>query len=243
MAKIYKVGGCVRDQIMGLNTNDIDFTFVCENSDSVEEGWNEMVSWLKENKFEIFLETPECYTIRAKFPDSHMNAGMVADFVMARKEVGYYEGTRRPILELGTLYDDLERRDFTVNAIAMDDEGLMIDPFNGKEDIYNLILRTPLNPSVTFLDDPLRVFRAMRFSVTKNMAFDKELYNGFKNPKLLPKIKETVSQERIRTELEKMLKFDTAVGLKIIHRMEFHIPGFYELLVRDGMWLQPTFKQ
>ena len=77
-------------------------------------------SHLRKEGFEIFLVTPDCYTIRAKFPEGYKYQG-VADFVMARKEVGYVPGTRTPIVEPGNLYDDLSRRDFTVNAMVLYD--------------------------------------------------------------------------------------------------------------------------
>ena len=135
MAQIFKVGGCIRDKFLGIESKDIDFTFVCEESQTVEQGWSEMRSWMLERGFEIFLETQDCFTIRAKFPKDHQFSGLVADFVMARKEVGYVEGTRRPILELGTLEDDLLRRDFTLNALAEDIDGNIIDLFGGIEDL------------------------------------------------------------------------------------------------------------
>jgi len=118
MSKIFEVGGCVRDELLGVHTNDIDFTFVLDNtSQSIDEGWEQMLTHLKVEGFKIFLETKDCFTVRAKFPKGHKNEGLVADFVMARKEVGVIDGTRKPILELGTLEDDLTRRDFTLNAL------------------------------------------------------------------------------------------------------------------------------
>ena len=95
MAEIFFVGGCVRDEILGIDSKDIDFTFVLDNlSKTVEEGFQEMTQWMKDRGYEIFLSTPEMFTIRAKFPKDHKFNGLVADFVMARKEVGYQEGTR-----------------------------------------------------------------------------------------------------------------------------------------------------
>jgi tRNA nucleotidyltransferase/poly(A) polymerase len=136
MPKIFKVGGCVRDGLLGVKTKDIDFTFVLDDlNKTVEEGFKEMEQWMIDEGFTIFLSVPEMFTIRAKFPTDHKFAKLDADFVMARKEVGYVEGTRRPILELGTLEDDLLRRDFTLNAMAEDIDGNLIDIFGGIDDL------------------------------------------------------------------------------------------------------------
>jgi tRNA nucleotidyltransferase/poly(A) polymerase len=243
MAQIYKVGGIIRDKILGLHSDDIDFTFVCENSTTIEEGWLEMVNWMTERNYKIFLETPDCFTIRAKFPKGHTNEGLVADFVMARKEVGYIEGTRRPILELGTLEDDLTRRDFTVNALAEDIDGNIIDLFNGLEDLKKGILRTPINAKKTMMDDPLRILRALRFMITKNMFPASELWVAIQQPHILEKLEKTVSKERMREEIAKMFQFDTVRSFKLLMDVEGIIPGFLDLIFKDGMKLIPTFKK
>lgn len=98
---------------------------------------------------------------------------------MARKEVGYVPGTRTPIVEPGNLYDDLSRRDFTVNAMAKDpDTGEIIDYFYGKHDITNALIRTPLDPVTTFDDDPLRILRAIRFAVTKRFTIEQTTWQA-----------------------------------------------------------------
>jgi len=244
MAEIFKVGGCVRDTLLGLNSNDIDFTFVCGNSQTVEDGWGEMITWLTENKFEIFLKTPDCFTIRAKFPKDHQFEGLVAEFVMARKEVGYMKGTRRPILELGTLEDDLIRRDFTVNAIAEDIDGTLIDPFGGVEDLKTGLLRTPTDAKTTMMEDPLRILRALRFSLTKNLHITMGLRDAMKQPNILKKLEQTVSQERIREEIAKMMKFDSVQTMRILVDVDRDwIPGLLQLTFKDNMWLEPTTKK
>lgn len=244
MAQIFEVGGCIRDELLGLSSKDIDFTFVCENSQSVEEGWAEMVTWMMDRGFEIFLQTPDCFTIRAKFPVGHQHEGLVADFVMARKEVGYVEGTRRPILELGTLEDDLVRRDFTVNAIARDIEGQLIDPFGGVEDLKSEILRTPTDAKITMMDDPLRILRALRFSLTKGLEIHTDIMEAMLQPEILDKLAQTVSQERIREEVAKMMKFDTVKTMKMLVDVDQHlIPGLLQLTFKDNMWLEPTTKK
>jgi poly(A) polymerase len=245
MPKLFRVGGCVRDNILGVKSKDIDFTFVLDNLDqTVESGFLEMESWMIVNGFTIFLSVPEMFTIRAKFPKDHIFSGLDADFVMSRKEVGYVEGTRRPILELGTLEDDLIRRDFTLNAMAEAEDGTLIDLFGGQEDLKNGILRTPLDPKITLMDDPLRIMRALRFSITKGFDIHPNIYQAMEQPEILEKLRVTVSAERIRDELYKMLKHDTPKTIRRLEDIDQHcIPGFLDLVFGRGLWLEPTFKK
>ncbi len=237
MSKIYKVGGIIRDQLLGLNSKDIDFTYVPENvNQTVENGFKEMESYLKQEGYEIFLSTPEMYTIRAKFPKNHKNSGMVADFVMARKEVGYIPGTRRPILEIGSLYDDLERRDFTVNAIAEDENGVLIDPFAGQRDLKLKILRTPQSIQKSFDDDPLRILRAIRFAITKDLEIGLEMWDKISSYHYDEKMY-TVSIERIREELYKCFAYDTKQTLWFLN--QFPSLSFY-IFKNNVLWLKPT---
>jgi len=240
--KIFEVGGCVRDEILGVKSKDIDFTVVLDNTDqSVDDGWDQMVSFLKEEGYQIFLETKDCFTVRAKFPVGHVNEGLVADFVMARKEVGYVLGTRKPILELGTLYDDLIRRDFTVNALAKDMDGNIIDHFDGVEHLKKGLLVTPLNPMKTMMDDPLRILRALRFSLTKDLEVHTDIMESMKQPDILDKLKKTVSQERIREEITKMMMCDTIKTIKLLVDIDRdYIKGFLDIVFKDTMWLKPT---
>jgi tRNA nucleotidyltransferase/poly(A) polymerase len=242
--QIFKVGGCVRDKFLGVDSKDIDFTFVLDELDeTVEQGFQIMTEWMTERGFEIFLSTPDCFTIRARFPKDHQFNGMVADFVMARKEVGYVEGTRRPILELGTLHDDLLRRDFTVNAIAESVDGEIIDPFGGVADLKLGILRTPLPAEQTMMDDPLRILRALRFQITKGFSIHEDIWMAMAQPEILEKLKTTVSAERIRDEVFKMMKQDTPMTIKVLSLVDNHsIPGFIDLVFGRGLWLKPTFE-
>lgn len=240
--KIYLVGGAVRDKLLGLKPKDLDYVVVLDNINlSVEEGFKVMENYLVQNFYGIFLSTPEMFTIRAKFPTGHKNQGMDADFVLARKEVGYVEGTRRPILELGTLFDDLQRRDFTINAMAEDEEGVIIDPFNGRLDLENKILKTPVDPNITLLDDPLRVLRAMRFSVTKGMRIDNYLREAIQNKDVWIKMFDVVSEDRMREEFLKMFSFDTEKALKMLYKygMVYSTPIF-NICFSGDMWLKPT---
>jgi tRNA nucleotidyltransferase/poly(A) polymerase len=240
MIKLFEVGGCVRDELLGVHTKDIDFTVVLDDiNQTVDQGWNIMLTFLKDQGFKIFLETKDCFTVRAMFPKGHQHEGLVADFVLSRKEVGVINGTRKPILELGTLSDDLMRRDFTVNALAKDENGLIIDEWRGLQALQQKTLRTPLDPMVTLMDDPLRLLRALRFSITKGFRIATPLMDAMLQKGLLDKLSEVVSQERMREEVQKMMQHDTVKSLKLLSS----IPGLIEVVFSNGLWLMPTMKK
>lgn len=240
MPKIYKVGGCVRDKILEIDSKDIDFTFVLDDTNmSVDDGFAQMYKWLSDEGFQIFLSTPDCFTIRAKFPNNHQYEGMVADFVMARKEVGYIPGTRKPILKIGTLEDDLIRRDFTLNALAEDEDGNIIDLFGGIDDLRRGYLRTPLDCKVTFDDDPLRILRAIRFCITKGFYIGVYMDGVIQDYDYETKMK-VVSIERIREELLKCFKHDTINTLRLLHEY----PSLRNYIFANNiLWLKPTFEK
>jgi len=241
--QIFEVGGCIRDEFLGIHSKDIDFTYVVnDKSLTVEQGFQNMKNHLLDKGFKIFLETPDCFTIRAKFPSGHSNQGLVADFVMARKEIGYIPGTRKPLLEVGSLRDDLIRRDFTLNALAKDLNGNIIDLFDGIKHLKMGLLVTPLDPAKTFIDDPLRMIRALRFSITKNFTISPKVWKAMFIPGLINKLSEVVSQERIREELNKMFKHDTVKSLRLLNEIDKIEPKLMKVLFKDGMWLMPTMK-
>ena len=242
MFKFYEVGGKVRDEILGLQSKDVDYVAVpndnlLEKYKSAHEMFVVLETYLTNEKFEIFLSTPDCFTVRAKFPKDHKYQG-VADFVMARKEIGYVEGTRTPIVVPGTLKDDLERRDFTVNAMAKDENGDIIDLFNGKMDIDRMVLVTPLPPKQTFDDDPLRILRAIRFAITK--GFSLKYLDYYINNYNYEKKMGVVSSERIREELYKCFKHDTMDTLDTLN----DYPTLKRYIFENKlMWLKPTMEQ
>ena len=239
--KFYEVGGKVRDEILGLQSKDVDYVAVpsdtlLEKYKSAHEMFIILETFLTNEKFEIFLSTPDCFTVRAKFPKDHKYQG-VADFVMARKEIGYVEGTRTPIVVPGTLKDDLERRDFTVNAMAKDDNGEIIDLFDGMKDLGKMVLSTPLPTKQTFDDDPLRVLRAIRFAITKGFSL-KHLDYYINNYDYGTKMK-VVSSERIREELLKCFKHDTMLTLDMLN----DYPTLKRYIFENKlMWLKPTME-
>jgi len=240
---MYEVGGKVRDEILGLTSKDVDYTVVpsedlLKDIGSPHTMFNILEGFLKEEGFEIFLVTPDCFTIRAKFPKNHKYQG-VADFVMARKEIGYISGTRTPIVKPGTLYDDLERRDFTLNALAKDEDGTIIDYFNGIKDLNEGVLKTPLKTKETFNDDPLRILRAIRFSITKGFRITPNMAIVIENYNYEDKM-DVVSVERIREELFKCFKHNTLETLRVLS--EF--PTLKNYIFKDNiLWLKPTMEQ
>ena len=248
MFEFYEVGGKIRDELLGLASKDVDYVAVpskecyysihpCKAPNTPAELMLQTLRrYLEEQKFEIFLVTPSCYTIRAKFPKDYKYQG-VADFVMARREVGYIPGTRTPIVEPGNLYDDLSRRDFTVNALAKDpDTGKIIDYFGGMEDLKYRCLRTPLDTEITLNDDPLRILRAIRFKITKNFSFHSDLDASIMCYPYEERMG-VVSEERIREELAKCFKYSTYKTLQVLETYDSLRDYIFK---NTNLWLKPT---
>ena len=243
MFEFFEVGGKIRDEILGLKSKDVDYVAVPNETHLREyteasDMFQVLSDYLTAEKFEIFLETPGCFTIRARFPEGHKYEG-VADFVMARKEIGYIQGTRTPIIKPGTLFDDLERRDFTLNAMAKGDDGKIIDFFNGLEDLKERILRTPLPVRQTFDDDPLRILRALRFSITKGFKISSDIRVAIHQYDYEDKMG-VVSAERIREELLRCFKYDTLATIEMLNKY-FRLRDY--IFKTTQLWLKPTFEK
>lgn len=249
--EMFEVGGCVRDEILGLNSKDIDFTVVLPPG-SYRDPFRFMAEELEKQGFEIFLETPEFLTIRARFPKKELkmngdealnrfqfaNPGLTADFVLARKESGYSDGRRPDEVRPGTLEDDLARRDFTMNAIARNSDGFLIDPFNGREDIRLRIIRAVGNPYDRIVrEDALRGLRALRFAVTKKFRIDPMVSAVIDTAEFRTALR-SVSTERQREELDKMFKVNTIVSLRLIQKHGLEETLFFG----TGLRLMPTLK-
>jgi len=224
-AKFYLVGGAVRDEIMGLKSKDLDYAVEAESFDAMREA-------ILQRGGTIFLETPQYFTIRALVPK--MGA---CDFVLCRKDGEYVDGRRPETVVMGSLYDDLARRDFTMNAIAKGEDGAYIDPFGGMKDIKRAVLCCVGNPYDRFNDDYLRILRAIRFSVVKNMRIDIDVHNAILS--LRTKVAE-VSVERIREELLKAFMFNTIETLHILDQYGLEKILFTKKL---GLRLKPTLEE
>jgi len=213
--KMYMVGGYVRDKMLGVESKDIDYTVVLEDYEirQLEGGsvtpFEYMVSVLRDAMgFEIFLETPPYLTVRARFPKGHKHSGTTADFVLARKEGKYTDGRRPDKVTPGTLQDDLARRDFTINAMALDEDGKLIDPFGGKEDLEHRLIRCVGEPDDRIAEDALRALRALRFAITKGMRIELRLRHVLHSKLCAFLVENTIADERISDEVSKMLRHD-----------------------------------
>ena len=202
----FVVGGFVRDKLIGRNCKDIDI--VCLG-DAIELA----------KAYQHMLPSKPYLSWFKNFGTAHLNVdGYDVEFVGARKE-SYLAHSRNPIVEPGSLQDDQERRDFTINAFAFDvsDNAYnIIDPFNGMNDLNDGIIRTPTSPEKTFSDDPLRMMRAIRFASQLGFTIHSETWLGIIDASHRIKI---ISQERITDEFNKvMLSPKPSIGLDLMFK-------------------------
>ncbi|GGG95713.1 CCA tRNA nucleotidyltransferase [Pedobacter zeae] len=250
----YVIGGFVRDLFLNRPSKDIDVVVV---GSGIE--YAEAVGRKLSTKVAVFKNFG---TANIKYQD------LEVEFVGARKE-SYRSDSRKPIVEDGTLEDDQLRRDFTINALAINLNakhfGELLDPFDGVKDLENKLIRTPLDPEITFSDDPLRMMRAIRFASQLNFDIDQAALQAIKTQKQRISI---VSKERITDEMNKIILskkpsvgfkhlFDTGLlhiifpqmaqlyGVEII-KGKGHKDNFYHTLevldniceVTDDLWLR-----
>lgn len=189
----YAIGGYVRDIFLHRPSKDIDIVTVgkgIELAGAVKKALG------KKAKLSIFKNFG---TAQIKYKDTEI------EFVGARKE-SYERNSRKPVVEDGTLEDDQNRRDFTINALAIclnrNRFGELLDPFGGLRDMENLIIRTPLDPDITFSDDPLRMLRAIRFSTQLGFDIEPDTFDAITRNK--DRI-EIISKERVIDELNKII--------------------------------------
>jgi poly(A) polymerase len=218
----YVVGGFVRDTLLGRKSKDIDFVCVGSGIALAQAVQKKLKGASHVNVYKNFG------TASIHHQDFNL------EFVGARKE-SYRTDSRKPIVEDGTLRDDQFRRDFTINALAISlnkgSEGQLVDPFDGVGDLKRKIIRTPLEPEITFSDDPLRMMRAIRFASQLKFDISPETFEAIKTQKERIKI---VSQERITDELNKMILAPVpSYGFKLM----FHA-GLLELIFPEFTRLQ-----
>lgn len=240
--QFFKVGGCVRDQLLGIPTKDIDFSVVAQPGLFTDAAiaFESLGEFLESQGFRIFDRRPEFLTIRAQIPKDNplRNLAKDADFVLARKEGPYSDGRHPDWVLPGSFEDDIFRRDFTANALAIGVDGRIIDIVGGVADIEHRQLRFVGNAEDRIREDGLRVIRAFRFRVTKGFTMAPGQGDILKSEfaaEMLAKVK----AERIREELIKMFQFDSLRSVQILGSL----PDFTQRAIfRDGLRLDATFK-
>lgn len=243
MFQFAEVGGAVRDKFLGLDSKDVDFVAIPRNPDfhrNADDAFNNLVKHLKWVGFKVFLETPQFFTVRAQVPTGHplKNRTNVADFVLARKDGPSSDGRRPDFVLPGTLFDDLQRRDFTINAMAiLDDE--LVDPFGGRGDLNNKLIRFVGNPMDRIAEDGLRVMRALRFAITKDFQLEFNTHQAIRSA-FATEMLAKVSVERIRDELDKMFAKNVTQTMRLLTTFD---DAFLNVVFRDHLTLMPTLKQ
>ncbi|MCU0431673.1 MAG: CCA tRNA nucleotidyltransferase [Cytophagaceae bacterium] len=219
----YIVGGFVRDLLLKRPCKDIDVVCVGSGIELAQQMAADIGPQANVSFFKNFG------TAMLRFQDWEV------EFVGARKE-SYQRDSRKPIVENGTLEDDQNRRDFTINAMAISlnekSIGTLLDPFDGLRDLSRKIIRTPLNPDITFSDDPLRMLRAVRFAAQLNFDIEPDTFEALNRNKERLSI---VSMERICTELNKMIEVPKpSYGFKLLFSSGLLHQFFPELVALQG---------
>ena len=221
----YVIGGFVRDLILERQEpKDIDF--VCVGSGIK----------LAEKVAELLPEKPKVQVFKNFGTAMIKLQDLELEFVGARKE-SYRADSRKPIVENGTLQDDQNRRDFTINAMAIqlnkENFGTLLDPFNGIDDLQNKIIRTPLEPNITYSDDPLRMMRAVRFATQLDFFIEENSLQAIKDNAERLNI---ISQERITDELNKIiLAKKPSKGLKLLFNTKLLHQFFPKMVELHGI--------
>ena len=221
----YVIGGFVRDIFLQRGSKDIDVVVIGSGIELAQK----VAAKAGKPKVSIFKNFG---TAMLKFKDIEV------EFVGARRE-SYNRDSRNPIVEDGSLEDDQKRRDFTINALALslhkDNFGELLDPFGGIDDLDNKIIKTPMDPMITFSDDPLRMMRAIRFATQLNFKISDETFEAIKKNKDRIHI---ISKERIIEELNKIvLSNKPSIGFKLLEEcglLKLIFPEFQRLKGRES---------
>lgn len=216
----YVVGGFVRDLFLNKQNDDVDFVVVGSGVEMVKA----VGKYFGINKYDYY----------ESYGTAKINiGGYEFEFVGARKEF-YHRESRNPIVEDGTIQDDMDRRDLTINDIAIQvnssNFGKLLDPYNGLQDLQDGIIRTPLDPNITFSDDPLRMLRAVRFTSRFNFKMEDKTFKAIYDNRERLSI---ITKERITEELRKMITGNNpAMAFELLYKtglLELVLPEVYNL--------------
>lgn len=218
----FVIGGFVRDLLLGHSSKDIDIVVVGRGVDLALEV-AEKAGIIKLKVFKNFG------TAMIRFDD------LEVEFVGARRE-SYNRNSRKPVVEDGTLEDDQKRRDFTINALGISlnkkTYGQLIDPFNGLKDLKDKIIRTPLDPDITYSDDPLRMMRAIRFATQLDFTIEEKSFEAINRNAQRIKI---VSAERVIDELNKIIRSSRpSIGFNLLLKSGLLQIIFPEMVALQG---------
>jgi tRNA nucleotidyltransferase/poly(A) polymerase len=227
------VGGWVRDQFIGRPSKDVDFAVEASS-------YKEMKDWLESNDYEIKCEEPQYFRIKARPPEGHKYRKYVCDYLLTRSDGLYTDGRRPDSVEISDIFTDLSRRDFSINSIAINvDTNEVIDPYNGRKDIENKILRPVGDVAERMEEDPLRIIRAIRFISQLGFKPSYNLRLYLKSSQAAQQIKR-VEMERVRQELERAFRYDTSKTLETLYSNCHR--GISTYIFSTGLWLLPTTK-
>ncbi|MBB3188569.1 CCA tRNA nucleotidyltransferase [Microbacter margulisiae] len=220
----YVIGGYVRDKLLHRSSKDIDIMVV---GSGIALAQKVALKWKRHSTLSVFKT----------FGTAQLKAGSLEiEFVGARRE-SYNKNSRKPIVEDGTLDDDQKRRDFTINTLAISlsskTKGELLDPFHGIDDLNQKIIRTPLDPDITFSDDPLRMLRAIRFATQLEFQIESNTFASIKKNCERVNI---VSAERIADELNKIMAANhPSIGFKLLDDSGLLSIIFPELIALKGV--------
>lgn len=242
--KLYLTGGAVRDHLMKLEpSNDVDF---CVEAESYEA----MRDWLVARGLRVWQERPEYVTVRGQLPlrvlgkfggilAARLGDAVDADFTLCRKETMYSDGRHPDTVTPCDVLTDLNRRDFTVNAVAVTENGEFLDPHQGVKACRLGLLSCVGEPEERFDEDPLRMLRAIRFAVTRNLRITSYVDKALRKPELLNRLR-LLPVERVHHELARAFQASTHRTLTLLEQYPF-----LTLTVFAGskLWLKPTLEQ
>ncbi len=243
--RMFLVGGSVRDFVMGRQSSDVDFAVEASTFD-------EMVLKLRDMGLKVWQARPEFVTLRGAMPyrmlagkytfdrewSGDPNGIVNADFTLCRAETMYTDKRHPDTVTPTTIECDLLRRDYTANAIAMREDGTLLDPQGGESDIKLGVLRTVGQPEDRLREDPLRILRAVRFTVTHGLIPDEQLAAALNDSEIVDSLS-TLPVERVREELNQALSHSWRQTLLLLM---LDYPKLAEALDRwhDSLWLRAT---